>query len=34
MRYSEFKAAVEYLMAKHGKYPTFNDLFDFVQRMN
>lgn len=34
MRYSEFKAAVEYLSVRNGQYPTFNDLLDFLSRMN
>jgi len=34
MHYKEFKAAVEYLQAKKGEYPSILDLIDFIQRMS
>lgn len=34
MRYQEFKTAVEYLQAKKGVYPSFDDLLDFIARMS
>lgn len=34
MHYKEFKAAVEYLKAKKGEYPSMSDLLEFIQRMS
>jgi hypothetical protein len=34
MKYKEFKAAVNYLQAKKGQYPSLNDLLEFIQRMS
>lgn len=34
MKYKEFKAAVTYLQAKKGEYPSMSDLIDFINRMN
>ena len=34
MNYREFKAAVQYLQAKKGEYPSMSDLLEFIQRMS